>query len=118
MSENKPEFIYKITTAALWADAQSNGTLKGMPIDESDGYMHFSIGAQVRETLRLHFKGQKNLMLLKVRTADVENHLKWEPSRGGDLFPHLYAGLAFSSIVQSVPVSVDDDGNTDLAAIE
>lgn len=114
MTETNPEFIYKITTLALWNDVGTNGVLEGMPIDKADGYMHFSTADQLRETLRLHFKGQTDLMLLSVRTQDVEGDLKWEPSRGGELFPHLYAELATSSVVRSDPISVAADGGVDL----
>jgi len=111
MSESVPEYIYKITTAALWDDAQTRGTLNGMPIDIADGYMHFSTASQLRETLSLHFKGQDGLMLLKVATETVATGLKWEPSRGGALFPHLYAPLPISQIAGATPISVNADGS-------
>jgi len=115
MTENLPELIYKITTSELWADAQVTGQLKGMPIDEADGYMHFSTAAQLRETLRLHFKGQNNLFVLAVATNEVADKLKWEPSRGGDMFPHLYGPLAVSVIKLATPASVDENGNAHLS---
>lgn len=105
-----PEHIYKITTSALWTKAQATGTLAGMPIDQADGYMHFSTADQLPETLSLHFKGQGELMLLKVPTAALGPELKWEPSRGGALFPHLYAPLATSQIAEATPISVNADG--------
>ncbi len=109
-SEPVPEHIYKITTSALWAEAQATGTLAGMPIDQADGYMHFSTADQLSETLSLHFKGQDQLVLLKVPAATVGPELKWEPSRGGALFPHLYAPLSTSQVAEASAISVNADG--------
>jgi uncharacterized protein (DUF952 family) len=114
MSPNSPDIIYKITTAELWARAQAERHLPGMPIDESDGYMHFSTAAQLRETLRLHFLGKSGLVLLAVRTNDVKEHLRWEVSRRDDFFPHLYGALPLNAIIESWPISVDDRGEADL----
>lgn len=109
-----PEFIYKITTAALWADAERTGVLPGMPIDDADGYMHFSTADQLRETLSLHFRGQSEIFVLKVALGPIASNVKWEASRGGALFPHLYAPLQVAQIAKSWPVSVDDKGQTNL----
>lgn len=110
-----PELIYKIATAASFAPAEASGHYAGMPIDLDDGYMHFSAAAQLRETLRLHFAGQAELLLLAVRTADLGNDLVWEPSRGGQLFPHLYnRPLPLSAIAWREPISVGADGSTTL----
>jgi uncharacterized protein (DUF952 family) len=118
MLSETPQFIYKVITAALWTRAEAAGTVPPMTIDEADGYMHFSTGDQLRETLRLYFKGQGDLMLLVVRTSDVAADLKWEPSRGGALFPHLYASLPRGTVVTATPVSVDAAGEADLPEIE
>jgi len=105
-----PEFVYKIATEAAFAPARG-GAFAGMPIDARDGYMHFSTAAQLAETLRLHFAGQDGLVLLAVRTAALGENLRWEPSRGGDLFPHLHGGpLLPSAIAWEAPVSVGADG--------
>lgn len=109
-----PMFVYKITTRSAFAASRQGGTFSGMPIDVRDGYMHFSTAAQLAETLRLHFAGQDDLLLLAVRTADLGGKLEWEPSRGGDLFPHLYADLPLSAIAWEAPVSVAADGSVDL----
>lgn len=107
-----PELIYKITTAVAFAPARLSGQFEGMPIDAKDGYMHFSTAAQLSETLRLHFAGQAGLLLLAVPTADLGDDLVWEPSRGGELFPHLYGGpLKRSSVVWEEPISVAADGS-------
>lgn len=110
-----PELIYKIATAAAFAPARLSGHFDGMPIDLADGYMHFSTAAQLPETLRLHFRGQAGLVLLAVRVEDCGTDLVWEPSRGGQLFPHLYGGpLPLSKIVWEEPISVAEDGSSTL----
>lgn len=110
MSEASREFIFKITTAPLWAEAQRTGILPPSPIDRVDGYIHFSTAAQTSETLSLHFKGQVDLELLRVPVAALGDALKWEPSRGGKLFPHLYADLPISLVDAHVTVAVSEDG--------
>jgi Uncharacterized protein conserved in bacteria len=110
-----PDLIYKIATSASYAPARLSGQYAGMPIDAADGYMHFSTAGQLAETLRLHFKGQSDLVLLAVRTADLGNDLVWEPSRGGQLFPHLYGGpLRLESVEWEAAISVDAEGNCQL----
>ncbi len=97
------KLIYKIVTAAQWAEAEELGEFLGAPIDLEDGYMHFSTSAQVVETVEKHFHGQLDLLIVSVDADGLGEALKWEPSRGGDLFPHLYANLAMTSVI-----SVDD----------
>lgn len=110
-----PQFIYKIATAAALAAERPTGRFSGMPIDAADGYMHFSTAAQLAETLRLHFRGQSDLVLLAVPTQDVARDLAWEPSRGGELFPHLYGGpLDLALVAWDAPISVDDEGHCKL----
>jgi len=106
-----PELIYKIALAETVAEARESGTFAGMPIDAQDGYIHLSTAAQLPETLALHFCGQGGLVLLAVRSADLGTALRWEPSRGGQLFPHLYAPLAMSAITHAAPVAVAADGS-------
>ena len=104
--------IYKIATRAAYPPAETGTGFAGMPIDAQDGYMHFSTAEQLRETLRLHFAGQDDLVLLAVRTQDLGADLVWEPSRGGQLFPHLYGGpLKSSAIAWTAPLSVAADGS-------
>ena len=110
-----PDLIYKIATQAAFAPARESGEFAGMPVDAADGYMHFSTAAQLRETLRRHFAGQSDLVLLAVRPADLAENLVWEPSRGGDLFPHLYnRPLPLSLIEWEAQISVGADGSCDL----
>lgn len=112
---NIPQFVYKIATEAAFAPARGALAFAGMPIDAADGYMHFSTAAQLPETLRLHFAGQDDLVLLAIRTADLGDNLVWEPSRGGALFPHLYGGpLPSSAIAWEAPLSVAADGSCTL----
>jgi len=105
-----PDLIYKIATEAVYAPARSAPSFAGMPVDTTDGYLHFSTAEQLRETLRRHFIGQSDLVLLAIRTADLAEELVWEPSRGGALFPHLYSDLPTSAIVWEAPISVDAAG--------
>ena len=102
--------IYKIVSADLWREALDAGELKGMPVDFKDGYMHFSSAAQVRQTAALHFAREENLILLTVRASKFADRLKWEPSRGGDLFPHLYAPLPTAAVDLAAPLPLGADG--------
>jgi uncharacterized protein (DUF952 family) len=94
MSEN----IYKIATRADWTAAQSQGSYAGSDVDQRDGFIHFSTRSQVRETAKLHFAGQVDLVLVEVDPLMLGNDLKWEPSRGGELFPHLYSELKMAGV--------------------
>jgi uncharacterized protein (DUF952 family) len=85
--------IYKILSLKEWAQAQVAGHFDGSAIDRQDGFIHFSAEDQWRETLRLHFAGQTGLVLVAVEADRLGASLKWEASRGGQLFPHLYGPL-------------------------
>ena len=106
-----PDFIYKIASAEAFAAAQASGTFTGMPIDEKDGYIHFSTAKQLGETLSLHFKGQTGLVLFSVRSFDMGSKLKWEPSRGGQLFPHIYGPLPLDAVVAYSELHYEPDGS-------
>ena len=86
--------IYKIVSRALWAEAEASGTFTGAPVDLADGYIHFSAAAQVRDTARLHFAGQDDLLLVALDAETLGPGLRWEASRGGAFFPHLYGTFA------------------------
>ncbi len=105
-----PEYIYKIATNAQWEDAVEKGVFEGAPIDLSDGYIHFSTAEQARETAAKHFHGQTNLKLVKVPTNVLGDALKWEVSRGGDLFPHLYASLKTQDAMSVLDLPEDETG--------
>lgn len=85
--------IYKIVTAVEWRAAERAGVFRGAAVDRRDGFIHFSTAVQVRETAARHFAGQADLLLVAFDAATFEPSLKWEPSRGGALFPHLYGTL-------------------------
>ena len=85
--------IYKILPRAEWDAAVAAGRFLGSGIDLADGFIHFSSAAQKDETLRLHFAGRTGLVLVAVEAHVLGEALKWEPSRGGSLFPHLYGPL-------------------------
>src|SRR5262245_285256 len=88
--------IFKIVPASLWRASESAGVFSGSPVDERDGFIHFSTAAQVRETAAKHFAGMDDLLLVAVSTDSLD--LKWEPSRGGALFPHLYGPLPLTAV--------------------
>ena len=102
--------IFKILPRANWLEAQGAGRFTGSALDIYDGYIHFSTAAQAAETARRHFVGQADLVVLEVEGDDLGAALRWEPSRGGDLFPHLYGPLATSLAVEATPVELDADG--------
>ena len=105
-----PELIYKIATRDVAAAAHAAGTFSGMPIDTTDGYLHFSTAAQLPDTLRLYFAGQRDVALMAVRTAEMGAALVWEPSRGGQLFPHLYGTFPMSAVAYEVAIDIAADG--------
>lgn len=103
-------FVYKICTAALWAEAERERVFRGAPVDFADGYIHFSTATQVAETLTKHFAGQSNLLLVEVDTDRLGDALKWEPSRGGALFPHLYDVLDLTAVNRVMELPLGTDG--------
>lgn len=90
--------------------ARTLGQYFGSDDDARDGFIHFSTAAQARATAAKHFAGQDGLMLLAVDAAALGEQLKWEPSRGGDLFPHLYRPLPASAVEASWPLPLGQDG--------
>ncbi|PZU93980.1 MAG: DUF952 domain-containing protein [Chelatococcus sp.] len=102
--------IYKICPEALWREAETAGRFTGAPVDIADGYIHFSTGPQLRETARRHFQGQDGLLLIAVDDARLGAALRYEPSRGGDLFPHLYGVLDPKAVRWIAPLPAAADG--------
>src|SRR5688572_28275961 len=90
--------IYKICERDLWRRAERNGVFRGAAIDERDGFIHLSTAGQVRETAARHFSGVPELLLIAVDAGALGAALRWEPSRGGDLFPHLYGNLPLAAV--------------------
>jgi uncharacterized protein (DUF952 family) len=102
--------IYKIMPAVIWETAKKDGVFRGSEVDLRDGFIHFSTASQALETAAKHFAGQRDLILLYVDTERLGENLKWEPSRGGALFPHLYGDLALAAVTKFVPLPLGADG--------
>ena len=109
--------IYKIVPDALWRAAEARGQFDGAPVDLADGYIHFSTAAQTQETADKHFAGQGDLLLVAFDDADLGPGLKWEPSRGGQLFPHLYGPLPTRLARSANPMPIGADGRHDIASL-
>ena len=108
-----PDFIYKIVSGPAFDAARSAGVFPLMPIDLKDGYIHLSTAAQLAETLRLYFAGESNVVVFAVRSSDLDD-LRWEPSRGGQLFPHAYGEVNVSAVGKPATLSVPPDGSVSL----
>jgi uncharacterized protein (DUF952 family) len=108
--------IYKICPAALWREAEEKGRFEGAPVDLADGYIHFSTGTQLAETAAKHFAGQDGLLLIAVEDSRLGTALRYEPSRGGALFPHLYASLDPKAARWVMPLPLKSDGSHALPA--
>ena len=101
--------VYKILSRAAWQAAEAKGRFDGAPIDLKDGYIHLSTAAQAQETADKHFHGQPDLVVAAFEADDLGEALRWEPSRGGQLFPHLYGPLdpALAKSVTEAPLGPD-----------
>jgi len=111
MVASAPRFVYKIASRAVFDASRAAGRFTGMPVDHVDGYVHFSTAEQLAETLRLHFAGQGDLVLFAVPAAPLGEALRWEPSRGGQLFPHLYGDFPMHLVGEHMVFSVGADGS-------
>ncbi len=103
-------FIYKLCSGTEWKAAEAAGVYKGSALDLADGFVHFSTQAQVPETAALHFSKEHDLVLVKVSAESFDEGLKWEPSRGGDLFPHLYGVLPLETVAHVYSLEQDAEG--------
>ena len=103
--------IYKICPAALWNEAVAKGIFTGAPIDHTDGYIHFSDAEQARETAAKYFHGQADLLLIALEDAQFGDKMKWEASRGGALFPHLYGTFSPADALWVKPLPLNADGS-------
>ncbi|HSX59585.1 MAG TPA: DUF952 domain-containing protein [Tahibacter sp.] len=103
--------VYKIVAASQWEDAERTGAFAGSEVDTRDGFIHLSTSEQARQTAALHFNGQAGLLLVAVDAEALGDALKYEPSRGGALFPHLYAPLSTASVRWVRPLPLDVAGN-------
>jgi uncharacterized protein (DUF952 family) len=104
------EPVYKILSKSAFEEARAKGRFDGSAVDLRDGFIHLSAGPQVAGTLAAHFAGQAGLVLLAVDTGAIGGRLKWEPSRGGDLFPHLYGPLDLKHVVSVDEIVIGEDG--------
>ena len=102
--------VYKICPRPLWRAAEAEGRFGGAPVDRADGFIHFSTAAQVAETAARHFAGQDDLLLLAVEADRLGDALRYEPSRGGALFPHLYGDLPLDAVVTVEELPIGPDG--------
>jgi uncharacterized protein (DUF952 family) len=105
--------VYKIVPDMLWQQARQTGVFHGAAIDLTDGYIHFSTARQAKETAARYFAGQDGLLLVAVDGARLGDKLIFEPSRGGDLFPHLHAPLSLDAVIWEKPLPVGADGAHD-----
>ncbi len=100
--------IYKVFRPEEWAVLTKDGATKGAPIDLSDGYIHFSTATQLAETLAKHFAGVSPLVLCGVEDGAIGDDLRWEPSRGGALFPHLYREMSLADVAIEAEIEIKD----------
>jgi uncharacterized protein (DUF952 family) len=105
---------YKILTKQQMDALEHDGTFAGAPIDLSDGYVHLSTATQAQETLEKHFAGQSDLWIAAVDLDALGDAVKWEESRGGALFPHLYAPMTLNTVIAWGPVDYEPDGSLKL----
>lgn len=101
---------YKLVDRSEWTSALAAGAYAGSAVDLADGYIHMSTASQLAETARRHYAGKSDLVLVEVALAPLGDELKWEASRGGDLFPHLFAPLPATAGSPQRGLSVDAEG--------
>ena len=105
-----PDRVYKICDRSSWEQARASGRYFGSRDDARDGFIHLSASDQVSGTLQRHFAGLDNLLLIAIDVDRLGQDLRWEPSRSGALFPHLYQPLDFAAVVSEVPLVRGPDG--------
>lgn len=110
---DRPATAYKVLTAPQMADLEA-GSFEGAPIDIQDGYIHLSTAAQLTETVDKHFADQTDLWVAAVDLDALGDAIRWEVSRGGAQFPHLYGALRLETVVAYSPLERDEDGSVRL----
>ncbi len=110
--------VYKIVATEEWIDAEAAGVFAGASVDRADGFIHFSTAEQAPDTAAKWFAGRDDLTLAAVETEALGKDLRWEPSRGGALFPHLYATLPMSAVVWSRPLPLGLEGRHIFGSLE
>ena len=106
----RPATAYKVLTAPQMAALEEQGSFAGAPVDLADGYIHLSTAQQLSETIDKHFAGQAGLHIVAVDLDALGDAVRWEPSRGGQLFPHIYAALPLSAVIAYGPMERNEDG--------
>ncbi|TWU47119.1 DUF952 domain-containing protein [Rubripirellula reticaptiva] len=102
--------LFKVVPKPVWESATEAGFFAGHGIDLVDGFIHLSLPEQVAETLARHFVGQTELMLVTVDGEQLDEMLRFEPSRGGDLFPHVYGSIPMDAVIAAEPLMIGPDG--------
>jgi uncharacterized protein (DUF952 family) len=110
--------VYKIVATEEWAEAEAAGVFAGAAIDRADGFIHFSTAEQAPGTAAKWFAGREDLTLAAIDAEALAKDLRWEPSRGGALFPHLYGALPMSAVVWSRPLPLGSDGRHVFGGLE
>ena len=110
--------IYKICPGPAWREAERQGVYRGSADDISDGFIHFSVASQVAETAKKHFFGQTGLFLIAVDADALGDALRWERSRNGELFPHLYGELDIGAVTAILDMRAQSDGYHDIPELK
>jgi len=110
--------IYKVCPASSWREAERHGVYRGSADDARDGFIHFSTATQLAETVKKHYFGQTGLFLIAVDADALGDALRWEPSRGGDLFPHLYGELDLGAVTAVLDLRARSDGGHDIPELQ
>lgn len=104
-------FAFKVLTREQWTAFREEGTFTGAPVDLADGYIHLSTREQLMETVARHFAGQDDLVLAMIDLPALGDTVKWEPSRGGALFPHVYGPIPMSAVTTKATLRLGADGS-------
>jgi uncharacterized protein (DUF952 family) len=104
------KIVFKIAAASEWSKAMASGLYEGSADDYRDGFIHLSSQEQIRGTLEKHFRGKGDLLLIAFEASELGPELKWEQSRGGDLFPHLYGKISVSKVLWQRALRSDENG--------
>ena len=110
----KTPVAYKVLTAEQMAQLEEAGVFAGAPIDLADGYIHLSTHAQLTETVDKHFAGQTGLWVAAIDLESLGEAVQWEPSRGGQLFPHIYGDLPLAAVLAYGPLARNEEGQVEL----